>query len=76
MKKRNLEAQNQILKNYIKAKGLDIDIKKNSEKIKNKNIDSLVYKDLKLTIIYIIGSFGLLFLIRYLNLDFFLNKFI
>jgi len=69
------EAQNQILKNFIKAKGLDKELKTNTEKINNKNIDKFINKDLKLTIIYIIVSFGIIFIIKYLNLDLFLNKF-
>ena len=76
MKIKKLEAQNQILKNYIKAKGLDKEIKENSEKIKNKNIDKHIFKDLKFTLIYIIGSVFLLLLINFLNLNFFLNKLI
>jgi len=60
MKIKKIEAQNQILKNFIKAKGLDIEIKSSGEKLKSKNIDKFVSKDLKLTIVYIIGSFGLI----------------
>jgi hypothetical protein len=72
---KKVEAQNQILKNFIKAKGLDKELKTNTEKINNKNIDKFINKDLKLTIIYIIVSFGIIFIIKYLNLDLFLNKF-
>jgi len=74
MKIKKVEAQNQILRNYIKAKGLDKEIEKNTEKVKNKNIDKQIFKDLKFTIIYILGSILLLAIIKFLNLDLFLNK--
>jgi len=74
MKIKKIEAQNQILKNYIKAKGLDKEIKSSTEKIKHKNIDKQIFKDLKFTLIYILGSVILLLAIKFLNLDLFLNK--
>ena len=76
MKIKKIEAQNQVLKNFIKAKGLDKEIKNNSEKITHKNIDPKIYKDLKFTLLYIVVSFGILFLIKYLNLNLFFNKLI
>lgn len=75
MKIKKVEAQNQILKNFIKAKGLDVEIKNNIEKVKFKNINNLISKDLKFTLIYIVGSVVFLLAIKYLNLNFFLNKF-
>lgn len=73
---KKIEAQNQILKNFIKAKGLDKDLKENTDKVIHKNIDKYISKDLKLTAIYIFVSFVLLILIKYLNFNFFLNKFL
>ena len=72
---KKLAAQNQVLKNIIKAKGIDIKSKVSENKNNHRNIDSLISKDLKYTFIYIVLSFGLLFLIKILNLDLFLNKF-
>lgn len=74
MKIKKIEAQNQVLKNFIKAKGLDVEIKNNSEKVTFKNINNEISKDLKFTFIYIIGSILLLLAIKYLNLNLFLNK--
>jgi len=74
MKIKNIEAQNQVLKNFIKAKGLDVEIKNKSEKVTFKNINNEISKDLKFTLIYIIGSILLLLAIKYLNLNLFLNK--
>jgi len=72
---KKLAAQNQVLKNIIKAKGIDLKSKVSENKNNHRNIDSLISKDLKYTFIYIVLSFGLLFLIKILNLDLFLNKF-
>ena len=72
---KKLAAQNQVLKNIIKAKGIDIKSKVSENKNNHRNIDTLISKDLKYTFIYIVLSFGLLFLIKILNLDLFLNKF-
>jgi hypothetical protein len=72
---KKLAAQNQVLKNIIKAKGIDIKSKVSENKDNHRNIDSLISKDLKYTFIYIVLSFGLLFAIKILNLDLFLNKF-
>ena len=72
---KKLAAQNQVLKNIIKAKGIDLKSKVSENKNNHRNIDSLISKDLKYTFIYIVLSFGLLFLIKILNLNLFLNKF-
>ena len=72
---KKLAAQNQVLKNIIKAKGINLKSKVSENKNNHRNIDSLISKDLKYTFIYIVLSFGLLFLIKILNLDLFLNKF-
>jgi hypothetical protein len=72
---KKLAAQNQVLKNIIKAKGIDIKSKVSEDKNNHKNIDSLIAKDLKFTFLYILLSFGLLFAIKTLNLNLFLNKF-
>jgi len=75
MKIKKVEAQNQVLKNFIKAKGLDVEIKNNTERVKYKNINSHISRDLKFTIIYIVASVIFLISIKYLNLNLFLNKF-
>jgi len=75
MKIKKVEAQNQVLKNFIKAKGLDVEIKNNTERVKYKNINSYISRDLKFTIIYIVASVIFLISIKYLNLNLFLNKF-
>jgi hypothetical protein len=72
---KKLAAQNQVLKNIIKAKGIDIKSKVSEDKNNHKNIDRLIAKDLKFTFLYILLSFGLLFAIKTLNLNLFLNKF-
>jgi hypothetical protein len=72
---KKLAAQNQVLKNIIKAKGIDIKSKVSEDKNNHKNIDSLIAKDLKFTFLYILLSCGLLFAIKTLNLNLFLNKF-
>lgn len=71
---KKLAAQNQVLKNIIKAKGIDIKSKVVEDKTVHKNIDNLIAKDLKYTFLYILLSFGILFAIKSLNLNLFLNK--
>lgn len=46
-----------------------------SKDLKVDNINSKIKKDLKWTLIYISISFGILFLVRYLQSNLFFNKF-
>lgn len=63
MKFKKVELQNQALKNITNAKTKEV-----------LNIDKEIQKDVNLTLIYIICSFLLLFIIKYLNLNLFFNK--
>ncbi len=70
-KNKKLELKLQALKNQIKK---DITEKKSNNTNLEINFD-LIIKDLYKTILMIAISFGLLFLIKYLDSNFFLNKF-
>jgi hypothetical protein len=70
-KNKKLEFKLQALKNQIKK---DITEKKSNNTNLEINFD-LIKKDLYKTILMIAISFGLLFLIKYLDSNFFLNKF-
>lgn len=70
---KKLAAQNQVLRNIIKAKGIDIKSKVVEDK-NHKNINNFIAKDLKYTFFYIVLSFGLLFVFKILNLNLSLNK--
>lgn len=71
-KNNKLKAKIQALSNQL----TDINPKKNQENVdKDNNLDLAIKKDILVSVILILVSFGILFMIKFLDSNFFLDKF-